>query len=224
MDRRQSCSAWRQWLLDGCLKFVIDNSFQAISLLNQALYQFSGFYLQWIEELPFFCFKIEIFSLEHQSQCIFVFILFILISLFCFFYLFHFQLSNGFYHCSLSSDPSVASVGAGPFPHFPPVSRAWTRAPSALLPDYVHYYTIGPGMLPSSKIPSWKVCVPFVVAVLTSSYQQHAHSSCCSLSVHVITGWFALFGITLNGHCMVKIRPKIRLWVFLNDLVCSGTN
>ncbi|XP_065608221.1 protein MTSS 1 isoform X5 [Cyrtonyx montezumae] len=66
------------------------------------------------------------------------------------------QLSNGFYHCSLSSDPSVASVGAGPFPHFPPVSRAWTRAPSALLPDYVHYYTIGPGMLPSSKIPSWK--------------------------------------------------------------------
>ncbi|NXD05878.1 MTSS1 protein, partial [Nothocercus nigrocapillus] len=66
------------------------------------------------------------------------------------------QLSNGFYHCSLSSEPSVASVGAGPFPHFPPVSRAWTRAPSALLPDYVHYYTIGPGMLPSSKIPSWK--------------------------------------------------------------------
>ncbi|XP_029866660.1 protein MTSS 1 isoform X13 [Aquila chrysaetos chrysaetos] len=66
------------------------------------------------------------------------------------------KLSNGFYHCSLSSDPSVASVGAGPFPHFPPVSRAWTRAPSALLPDYVHYYTIGPGMLPSSKIPSWK--------------------------------------------------------------------
>ncbi|NWS48329.1 MTSS1 protein, partial [Probosciger aterrimus] len=66
------------------------------------------------------------------------------------------QLSNGFYHCSLSSDPSVASVGAGPFPHFPPVSRAWTRAPSALLPDYAHYYTIGPGMLPSSKILSWK--------------------------------------------------------------------
>ncbi|NWU84092.1 MTSS1 protein, partial [Onychorhynchus coronatus] len=66
------------------------------------------------------------------------------------------QLSNGFYHCSLSSDPSVASVGAGPFPHFPPVSRTWTRAPSALLPDYVHYYTIGPGMFPSSKIPSWK--------------------------------------------------------------------
>ncbi|NXX87645.1 MTSS1 protein, partial [Centropus bengalensis] len=66
------------------------------------------------------------------------------------------QLSNGFYHCSLSSDPSVASVGAGPFPHFPPVSRVRTGAPSALLPDYAHYYTIGPGMFPSSKIPSWK--------------------------------------------------------------------
>uniref|UniRef100_A0A8D0LBP1 MTSS I-BAR domain containing 1 n=1 Tax=Sphenodon punctatus TaxID=8508 RepID=A0A8D0LBP1_SPHPU len=67
------------------------------------------------------------------------------------------QLSNGFYHCSLSSEPSLASVGAGPFPHFPPVSRGWTRASSStLLPDYAHYYTIGPGMLPSSKIPSWK--------------------------------------------------------------------
>ncbi|XP_066479105.1 protein MTSS 1 isoform X1 [Tiliqua scincoides] len=67
------------------------------------------------------------------------------------------QLSNGFYHCSLSSGPSLASVGAGPFPHFPSVSHAWTRASSStLLPDYAHYYTIGPGMLPSSKIPSWK--------------------------------------------------------------------
>ncbi|XP_062987190.1 protein MTSS 1 isoform X3 [Elgaria multicarinata webbii] len=67
------------------------------------------------------------------------------------------KLSNGYYHCSLSSGPSFASVGAGPFPHIPSVSHAWTRASSStLLPDYVHYYTIGPGMLPSSKIPSWK--------------------------------------------------------------------
>ncbi|XP_050796788.1 protein MTSS 1 isoform X6 [Gopherus flavomarginatus] len=66
------------------------------------------------------------------------------------------QLSNGFYHCSLSSDPYLASAGAGPFPHFPPVSRTWTRASSTLLPDRGHYYTIGPGMLSSSKIPSWK--------------------------------------------------------------------
>ncbi|XP_072855411.2 protein MTSS 1 isoform X18 [Pogona vitticeps] len=67
------------------------------------------------------------------------------------------QLSNGYYHCSLSSGPSLASVGAGPSPHIPSVSHAWTRASSStLLPDYAHYYTIGPGMLPSSKIPSWK--------------------------------------------------------------------
>ncbi|XP_074799968.1 protein MTSS 1 isoform X4 [Natator depressus] len=66
------------------------------------------------------------------------------------------KLSNGFYHCSLSSDPYLASVGAGPFPHFPPVSRAWTRASSTLLPERGHYYTIGPSMLSSSKIPSWK--------------------------------------------------------------------
>ncbi|XP_005288849.2 protein MTSS 1 isoform X2 [Chrysemys picta bellii] len=66
------------------------------------------------------------------------------------------KLSNGFYHCSLSSDPYLASVGAGPFPHFPPVSRTWTRASSTLLPDRGHYYTIGPSMLSSSKIPSWK--------------------------------------------------------------------
>ncbi|KAM6457762.1 protein MTSS 1 isoform 8-T8 [Liasis olivaceus] len=67
------------------------------------------------------------------------------------------QLSNGYYHCSLPNGSSLAPVGAGSFPHIPPVSHAWTRASSStLLPDYVHYYTIGPGMLPSSQIPSWK--------------------------------------------------------------------
>ncbi|XP_074121982.1 protein MTSS 1 isoform X5 [Sminthopsis crassicaudata] len=66
------------------------------------------------------------------------------------------QLSNGFYHYSLPSESHVASVGAGLYPHCLPASRLCPRATSALLPDYVHYYTIGPGMLPSSKIPSWK--------------------------------------------------------------------
>ncbi|XP_074057760.1 protein MTSS 1 isoform X3 [Macrotis lagotis] len=66
------------------------------------------------------------------------------------------QLSNGFYHYSLPSEPHVASVGAGLYPHCLPASRLCPRATSALLPDHVHYYTIGPGMLPSSKIPSWK--------------------------------------------------------------------
>ncbi|XP_015667199.1 protein MTSS 1 isoform X1 [Protobothrops mucrosquamatus] len=67
------------------------------------------------------------------------------------------QLSNGYYHCSLPRGSSLAPVGVGSFPHIPSVSHAWTRATSStLLPDYVHYYTIGPGMLPSSQIPSWK--------------------------------------------------------------------
>ncbi|XP_043832301.1 protein MTSS 1 isoform X2 [Dromiciops gliroides] len=66
------------------------------------------------------------------------------------------KLSNGFYHYSLPSEPHVASVGAGLYPHCLPASRLCPRATSALLPDHVHYYTIGPGMLPSSKIPSWK--------------------------------------------------------------------
>ncbi|XP_070604380.1 protein MTSS 1 isoform X4 [Erythrolamprus reginae] len=67
------------------------------------------------------------------------------------------KLSNGYYHCSLPSGSSLGPVGVGSFPHIPSVSHAWTRATSStLLPDYAHYYTIGPGMLPSPQIPSWK--------------------------------------------------------------------
>ncbi|XP_072266759.1 protein MTSS 1 isoform X2 [Pyxicephalus adspersus] len=58
------------------------------------------------------------------------------------------KLSNGFHHYG---DLPMA----GQFTHLPnPVSRPWTRSSSAH-PDY-HYYTIGPGVLPSSKVPSWK--------------------------------------------------------------------
>ncbi|XP_023401749.1 protein MTSS 1 isoform X4 [Loxodonta africana] len=66
------------------------------------------------------------------------------------------QLSNGFYHYSLSSESHVGPVGAGLFPHCLPASRLLPRVTSAHLPDYAHYYTIGPGMFPSSQIPSWK--------------------------------------------------------------------
>ncbi|KAM4864664.1 protein MTSS 1 isoform 2-T3 [Thomomys bottae] len=67
------------------------------------------------------------------------------------------KLSNGFSHCSLSSESHVGPVGAGPFPHCLPASRPLPRATSLHLPDYyAHYYTIGPGMFPSSQIPSWK--------------------------------------------------------------------
>lgn len=66
------------------------------------------------------------------------------------------QLSNGFSHCSLSSESHVGPVGAGLFPHCLPASRLLPRVTSVHLPDYAHYYTIGPGMFPSSQIPSWK--------------------------------------------------------------------
>ncbi|XP_023386748.1 LOW QUALITY PROTEIN: metastasis suppressor protein 1 [Pteropus vampyrus] len=69
------------------------------------------------------------------------------------------QLSNGFSHYSLSSEPHVGPMGANLFPHCLPASRLLPRVTSVHLPDYAHYYTIGPGMFPSSQIPSWKVCV-----------------------------------------------------------------
>ncbi|KAM8966416.1 protein MTSS 1 isoform 2-T2 [Pelodytes ibericus] len=63
------------------------------------------------------------------------------------------QLSNGYYHYSLSSDLASSS---GLFTHYPhSASRPWTRS-SSVLPECHHYYTIGPGILPSSKIPTWK--------------------------------------------------------------------
>ncbi|XP_064332924.1 protein MTSS 1 isoform X2 [Camelus dromedarius] len=66
------------------------------------------------------------------------------------------KLSNGFSHCSLSSESHVGPVGASLFPHCLPASRLLPRVTSVHLPDYAHYYTTGPGMLPSSQIPSWK--------------------------------------------------------------------
>ncbi|XP_049621639.1 protein MTSS 1 isoform X2 [Suncus etruscus] len=66
------------------------------------------------------------------------------------------KLSNGFSHSSLSSESHVGAVGASLFPHCLPASRLLPRVTSVHLPDYAHYYTIGPGMFPSSQIPSWK--------------------------------------------------------------------
>ncbi|XP_052603825.1 protein MTSS 1 isoform X3 [Peromyscus californicus insignis] len=66
------------------------------------------------------------------------------------------KLSNGFSHYSLSSESHAGPVGAGPFPYCLPASRLLPRVTSVHLPDYAHYYTIGPGMFPSSQIPSWK--------------------------------------------------------------------
>uniref|UniRef100_A0A8C7LFM2 MTSS I-BAR domain containing 1 n=1 Tax=Oncorhynchus kisutch TaxID=8019 RepID=A0A8C7LFM2_ONCKI len=58
----------------------------------------------------------------------------------------------------------------GSYPLFPPSShstsitssssscpsQSWSRPGSALLPDYPHYCTLGPNMVPTSKVPSWK--------------------------------------------------------------------
>ncbi|XP_051058588.1 protein MTSS 1 isoform X2 [Phodopus roborovskii] len=66
------------------------------------------------------------------------------------------QLSNGFSHYSLSSESHTGPVGVGSFPHCLPASRLLPRVTSVHLPDNAHYYTIGPGMFPSSQIPSWK--------------------------------------------------------------------
>ncbi|XP_053096943.1 protein MTSS 1-like isoform X2 [Pangasianodon hypophthalmus] len=80
-----------------------------------------------------------------------------------------FCLSNGYDHYG----PAEASYPTGvafPFPQNPSSSsssssssyasstlRSWSRPGSALMPDYPHYSTLTPGILPpSSKIPSWK--------------------------------------------------------------------
>ncbi|XP_069776986.1 protein MTSS 1-like isoform X2 [Narcine bancroftii] len=66
------------------------------------------------------------------------------------------KLTNGFDHFNSSCEPYLSSVGTRFLPHFQPCSRPCSRPCSAALPVYPHYYTIGPGMFPSSKIPSWK--------------------------------------------------------------------
>ncbi|XP_064409989.1 protein MTSS 1 isoform X8 [Latimeria chalumnae] len=66
------------------------------------------------------------------------------------------QLSNGYDNFYSSNEPYLASVGAGLSSHYPHTSRPWSRPGSALLPDYSHYCTIGPGILPSSRVPTWK--------------------------------------------------------------------
>uniref|UniRef100_A0A8B9KLB8 MTSS I-BAR domain containing 1 n=1 Tax=Astyanax mexicanus TaxID=7994 RepID=A0A8B9KLB8_ASTMX len=82
------------------------------------------------------------------------------------------QLSNGYDHYGLGESAYLSSgVCGGSYPFLPPPSssissssssssstlRSWSRPGSAHLPDYPHFCTLGPGMLPpSSKIPSWK--------------------------------------------------------------------
>uniref|UniRef100_A0AAQ5XSN3 IMD domain-containing protein n=1 Tax=Amphiprion ocellaris TaxID=80972 RepID=A0AAQ5XSN3_AMPOC len=74
------------------------------------------------------------------------------------------KLSNGFDHYSPASSPYLhsngGSLGSGSgtaFPFFPPSSSSSTSS-SSLMPDYPHYCTMGSAMVPSSRVPSWKVC------------------------------------------------------------------
>ncbi|KAJ8334477.1 hypothetical protein SKAU_G00401160 [Synaphobranchus kaupii] len=77
------------------------------------------------------------------------------------------KLTNGYDHYGPADPPYLAGPGSSePFPHFPPPSssssssspsRAWSRPGCApLLVDYPLYCTLGPGMIPSSKVPTWK--------------------------------------------------------------------
>lgn len=95
------------------------------------------------------------------------------------------QLSNGFDHYSPENSPYLhsngGSLGSGSstaFPFFPVSSssstssssptRSWSRPTSALLPDYPPYCTLGP-MIPSSRVPSWKVCsLTWVFTIISS--------------------------------------------------------
>ncbi|XP_047667172.1 protein MTSS 1-like isoform X2 [Tachysurus fulvidraco] len=76
------------------------------------------------------------------------------------------QLSNGYDHYG-PAEASYPSGVAFPFPPNPSsysspsysssTLRTWSRPCSSLMPDFPHYSTLTPGMLPpSSKIPSWK--------------------------------------------------------------------
>ncbi|XP_064203890.1 protein MTSS 1-like isoform X2 [Anguilla rostrata] len=76
------------------------------------------------------------------------------------------KLTNGYDHYGPAEPPYLAGVGSSePLPHYPPPSssssssspsRAWSRPACAPLADYPLYCTLGPGMVPSSKVPTWK--------------------------------------------------------------------
>lgn len=87
----------------------------------------------------------------------------------------HKQLSNGFDHYSPANSPtsggSLSSGSSTAFPFFPPSSsssscptRSWSRPASALLPDFPHNCPMGSPTMPSSHVPSWKVCLEDVLA------------------------------------------------------------
>ncbi|XP_029604812.1 protein MTSS 1 [Salmo trutta] len=61
------------------------------------------------------------------------------------------QLFNGYDHYGVPPSSHSSSITSSSCP-----SQSWSRPGSALLPDYPHYCTLGPNMVPTSKVPSWK--------------------------------------------------------------------
>uniref|UniRef100_A0A674D568 MTSS I-BAR domain containing 1 n=1 Tax=Salmo trutta TaxID=8032 RepID=A0A674D568_SALTR len=56
----------------------------------------------------------------------------------------------------ISKSPSPMPQETLPQIKPPYLLKSWSRPGSALLPDYPHYCTLGPNMVPTSKVPSWK--------------------------------------------------------------------
>uniref|UniRef100_A0A8C7LHF2 MTSS I-BAR domain containing 1 n=1 Tax=Oncorhynchus kisutch TaxID=8019 RepID=A0A8C7LHF2_ONCKI len=61
-------------------------------------------------------------------------------------------------YTTLPSGKTLLSVHWTLYPEIKPshLLESWSRPGSALLPDYPHYCTLGPNMVPTSKVPSWK--------------------------------------------------------------------
>lgn len=128
---------------------------------------FAFVFIIWIISPMFFCILLSLFRLSCLSPGT------------------HIQLSNGYDHYSPENSPYLhsngGSLGSGSstaFPFFPVSSssstssssptRSWSRPASALLPDYPPYCTLGP-MIPSSRVPSWKVCsLTWVLTIISS--------------------------------------------------------
>lgn len=141
----------------------------------------------------------------------------------------HKQLSNGFDHYSPASSPylhsnggSLGSVSNTAFPFFPPSSststscptRSWSRPASALLPDYPPYCTLGSPMMPSSRVPSWKVCPPPL-----SWRSTYFHPPCLQFE-HTFS---ELFGFSL--FCLpTLVESKNVVWTTNTDICISFFN
>lgn len=125
------------------------------------------------------------------------------------------QLSNGYDHYGLGESSYLSGGGmGGPFPYFPPASsissssssssstlRSWSRPGSALMSDFPHYCTLGPGMIPSSKVPGWKVC-PFTPS-LSNPFLFFSYPS--SIRCETFTRFALIFEMTKKKYGWLRV-------------------